>query len=112
MKALLFICSGLMFIGLMDLPIGYYTFLRIVVTPAPDSFNKVKTIRIAKLTNTNTITFPILIGLFNFAPTLKGFQHALFYIIILNLSIFTIAHISLENILIFLKIRALSQNFS
>jgi hypothetical protein len=32
MKALLFICSGLMFIGLMDLPIGYYTFLRIVVT--------------------------------------------------------------------------------
>ena len=32
MKALLFICSGLLFIGLMDLPIGYYTFLRIVVT--------------------------------------------------------------------------------
>ena len=80
--------------------------------PTPDSFNKVKTTRIAKLTNTNTITFPILFGLFNFVPTLKVFQHALFYIIILNLSIFTIAHILPENILIFLKIHALSQNFS
>lgn len=26
------ICSGLLFVGLMDLPIGYYTLLRIVVT--------------------------------------------------------------------------------
>ena len=32
MKYLLFICAGLLFIALADLPIGYYTLLRIVVT--------------------------------------------------------------------------------
>ena len=32
MKTLLLICTGLLFIGLFDLPIGYYTLLRIVVT--------------------------------------------------------------------------------
>lgn len=32
MKILLLICTGLLFIGLIDLPIGYYTLLRIVVT--------------------------------------------------------------------------------
>lgn len=32
MKTLLLICAGLLFLGLIDLPIGYYTFLRIVVT--------------------------------------------------------------------------------
>ena len=32
MKTLLLICAGLLFIGLFDLPIGYYTLLRIVVT--------------------------------------------------------------------------------
>jgi hypothetical protein len=32
MKTLLLICAGLLLIGLIDLPIGYYTFLRIVVT--------------------------------------------------------------------------------
>jgi hypothetical protein len=32
MKTLLLICAGLLFIGLVDLPIGFYTLLRIVVT--------------------------------------------------------------------------------
>ena len=32
MKALLLICTGLLLFSLIDLPIGYYTFLRIVVT--------------------------------------------------------------------------------
>jgi hypothetical protein len=32
MKSLLLICAALLFIGLIDLPIGYYTLLRIVVT--------------------------------------------------------------------------------
>ncbi|SDC07599.1 DUF6804 family protein [Williamwhitmania taraxaci] len=32
MKILLLLCAGLLFIGLIDLPIGYYTLLRIVVT--------------------------------------------------------------------------------
>ena len=32
MKTLLLICAGLLFIGLLDLQIGYYTLLRIVVT--------------------------------------------------------------------------------
>jgi len=32
MKTLLLICAGLLFIGLIDLPVGYYTLLRIVVT--------------------------------------------------------------------------------
>jgi hypothetical protein len=32
MKSLLLICAGLLFICLIDLPIGYYTLLRIVVT--------------------------------------------------------------------------------
>ena len=32
MKYLLLICSILLFIALADLPIGYYTFLRIVIT--------------------------------------------------------------------------------
>lgn len=32
MKPLLYISSALLFIGLADLPIGYYTFLRIIVT--------------------------------------------------------------------------------
>lgn len=32
MRSLLLICAGLLFIGLIDLPIGYYTLLRIVVT--------------------------------------------------------------------------------
>ena len=31
MKTLLLICAGLLFLGVADLPIGYYTFLRIVV---------------------------------------------------------------------------------
>lgn len=32
MKSLLLISAGLLFIGLINLPIGYYTLLRIVVT--------------------------------------------------------------------------------
>lgn len=32
MRILLLICAGLLFIGLLDLPIGYYTLLRIAVT--------------------------------------------------------------------------------
>jgi len=32
MKPLLFICAGILLLGLVDLPIGYYTFLRIIVT--------------------------------------------------------------------------------
>lgn len=32
MRPLLLICSGLLLLGLAHLPIGYYTFLRIVVT--------------------------------------------------------------------------------
>lgn len=32
MKSLLLICAGLLFIGLINLPIGYYTLLRIIVT--------------------------------------------------------------------------------
>ncbi len=31
MKILLLVCSGFLFLALADLPIGYYTFLRIVV---------------------------------------------------------------------------------
>lgn len=32
MKPLLFICAAMLFIGVANLPIGYYTFLRIVVS--------------------------------------------------------------------------------
>lgn len=32
MKAFLITCSGLLFLGVADLPIGYYTLLRITVT--------------------------------------------------------------------------------
>ena len=32
MKTLLLICSGLLLLALVDLPLGYYTLLRIVVT--------------------------------------------------------------------------------
>jgi hypothetical protein len=32
MKTLLLICTGLFFLGMIDLPFGYYTLLRIVVT--------------------------------------------------------------------------------
>lgn len=32
MKRLLFLCSCLLFIGLLNLPTGFYTFLRIIVT--------------------------------------------------------------------------------
>ena len=32
MKGLLFLCSCLLFIGLLNLPTGFYTFLRIIVT--------------------------------------------------------------------------------
>lgn len=32
MKKILIICAALLFIGLINLPIGYYTLLRIVVT--------------------------------------------------------------------------------
>lgn len=32
MRQLLFICSGLLFLSIANLPIGFYTFLRIVVT--------------------------------------------------------------------------------
>ncbi|MCL6523662.1 MAG: hypothetical protein K6T34_03275 [Thermoflavifilum sp.] len=32
MRAILLICTGLLLLALVDLPIGYYTFLRIVVT--------------------------------------------------------------------------------
>jgi len=32
MRTLLLICAGLLFIGLIDLPTGYYTLLRIAVT--------------------------------------------------------------------------------
>jgi hypothetical protein len=32
MKHLLLVCAGLLFLALVDLPIGYYTLLRIIVT--------------------------------------------------------------------------------
>jgi hypothetical protein len=32
MKIVLLICAGLLFLALLSLPIGYYTFLRITVT--------------------------------------------------------------------------------
>ena len=32
MKGLLLICAALLFLGIANLPIGYYTFLRIIVT--------------------------------------------------------------------------------
>lgn len=32
MKTLLLICAGLLFVALINLPIGYYTFLRIAIT--------------------------------------------------------------------------------
>lgn len=32
MKPFLLICAALLFLAMLDLPIGYYTFLRIVVT--------------------------------------------------------------------------------
>lgn len=32
MKTWLLVCSGMLFLGVADLPIGYYTLLRIVVT--------------------------------------------------------------------------------
>ena len=32
MKGLLLICAGLLFLGMLGLPIGYYTLLRIAVT--------------------------------------------------------------------------------
>lgn len=32
MKTLLILCAGFLFLGIADLPIGYYTLLRIVVT--------------------------------------------------------------------------------
>ncbi len=32
MKTLLLICAGLLLLAIADMPIGYYTFLRIVVT--------------------------------------------------------------------------------
>lgn len=32
MKTWLVVCSGMLFLGVADLPIGYYTLLRIVVT--------------------------------------------------------------------------------
>ena len=32
MKGLILICASLLLIGVMNLPIGYYTFLRIIVT--------------------------------------------------------------------------------
>lgn len=32
MKGLLIVCAVLLFLGITDLPIGFYTFLRIVVT--------------------------------------------------------------------------------
>lgn len=32
MKVLLILCSGLLFLALVNLPIGYYTFLRVTVT--------------------------------------------------------------------------------
>ena len=38
MKGLLLICAGLLFLGMADLPIGYYTLLRIAVTIGAGSF--------------------------------------------------------------------------
>jgi hypothetical protein len=32
MKGLLFLCACLLFVGLLNMPIGFYTFLRIIVT--------------------------------------------------------------------------------
>ena len=32
MRAFFIICAGLLFVGVINLPIGYYTFIRIVVT--------------------------------------------------------------------------------
>lgn len=32
MRGFFIICAGLLFVGVINLPIGYYTFLRIVVT--------------------------------------------------------------------------------
>lgn len=62
MKILLLICAGLLFIGLIDLPIGYYTLLRIVV--AIGSVTVVAT-EFENGLNFWVITFGLMVILFN-----------------------------------------------
>jgi hypothetical protein len=52
MKALLLLCSILLFLGLIDLPIGYYTLLRIVVT--------IGSVAVAVMEFENGITFWVI----------------------------------------------------
>lgn len=62
MKLLLLISAGLLFIGLIDLPIGYYTLLRIVVTIGSVS---VVVTEYKKGINFWVITFGLIAILFN-----------------------------------------------
>ena len=62
MKSLLFICAVFLFIGIADLPIGYYTFLRIVVTIGAIS---VLTIELKKGINFWVIAFGLIAITFN-----------------------------------------------
>lgn len=62
MKSLLLICAGLLFIGLFNLPIGYYTLLRIVVTIGSIA---VVVTELEKGLNFWVITFGLIAILFN-----------------------------------------------
>ena len=62
MKALLIICMGLLFIAIFKLPIGYYSFLRIVVTIGSVA---VVVTEFNKELNIWVISFGILAILFN-----------------------------------------------
>lgn len=62
MKTLLLLCAGLLFLGLVNLPIGYYTLLRIAVTIASVA---VVLKEFEKGINAWVITFGLIAILFN-----------------------------------------------
>lgn len=96
MKALLFICSGLLFIGLMDLPVGYYTFLRIVVTIGSVA---VVLTELENGLNFWVITFGLLAILFNpFIPIYLNDKSAWIPIDIFGGILFIIKAITLKNL--------------
>lgn len=70
MKALSLICAGLLFLALVNLPIGYYTMLRIVVTIGAAAI-LIKEFEMG--VNTWVIIFGLIVILFN--PILPIYLH-------------------------------------
>jgi hypothetical protein len=95
MRALLLLCAGLLLLALADLPIGYYTLLRIVVTIAAGA---VVAKEFEKGINFWVVAFGLIAILFNpLIPVYIGEKSAWMLIDIITAVLFAIKSLIIKN---------------